>query len=127
MANTMNSVTLSSIKEDTINKVNIVPYLHIKSMMPKEEMITNRVSVLKVEENIAANVVKKDNLKGSFLRESLNFNGSFNNNMNIQKTSSNNSNHNNHNEFDEFLLLDENLGGLEYYRYLEKTVKIFSL
>jgi hypothetical protein len=112
-----NTNTFNSIKDENVNKINQVPYIKIKHMMPNEEDKKNEEASYK--SNKYDTVQIKNSIKEKDEEENINFNKS-ENGSNVQ-----NNYHNNENE--DILILDENLGGLEYYNYLEKMVHNYNI
>jgi hypothetical protein len=115
--NTMNTIT--SIKDEELNKINFIPSISIRNMMlpPKENKKDPEINLIMSKES---NEIKSSNLKGkpedglsSIHSKSL----EIHNNTII--------NNYQNNEVDDALILDEN--GAEYYNYLEKTVCIFKI
>jgi hypothetical protein len=112
--------TMNSLKSETINKINKIPYIPSIKLMPqdqdltvvKEDMIGQDINLpLKKEMSIR----EKEFIQNNLLSRSP---------LSKQDLKLSDDKFKSLNEPDDFLMLDENFGGLEFYKYLEKTVLI---
>jgi len=107
LINTMNSLNMTSLREDTVQKIIVIPSLQIRRMMAREDSSTFKMTEIEEE-------VKKPQLsKSEFGKENSNLMGGVRlSTRNSLKLGISNE------KFD----LDENIGSAEYYQYLVKTV-----
>lgn len=120
LMNTMNSITMPSLREDTIHKVNVIPSLQVKHFIPRDEASLSRMNFSSNENVMIEEEFKKSEmLKNNIHTDEINVIGGL-------RFSTNNSKYGNiiYNNSNENFVMDENTGGYEYYNYLEKTVNI---
>jgi len=118
---TMNSVTLTSLREDTIQRVNVIPSLQVRNFIPRDEIS----SYLKINGTVPDNQINPE--MGT---NSTEFKIHIENKLNLNlptgiKLSTNNSLKLGNYvpiKTNENFTPDENLGAAEYYEYLMKTV-----
>jgi hypothetical protein len=80
---------------------------------------SNKEIIEKIEDKQSLNL-NREELRGSLLRDSAMF--AINTGLNFQNFKQSSFSATNSNNPEDMLILDENLGGLEYFNYLEKTV-----
>jgi hypothetical protein len=98
--------TITSIKEETMHKINPIPNIQVKALINR-----NAPTVIENVE-IDSSDTTKDKIWLN-LPPSDNSNINVNNNRHYTTTS---------NQEEEEVYIDNDIGGIEYYYYLEKTV-----